>query len=193
MQKVTEEKNNPTSIPGDVVYGHRSEQSRTWFKTLPKPNWTITYSGLGKPSSSSPIFRQSGATIRHAYQSKLTINQYNTDIFFMIRQCLSKWSQLQRIVHALKYLPWSWLEAFTLWLARRYQNQKTIFSLIIGLWVSYNSIWSTINWSNKSKEFIKPDFNKDWKCNCHLKLKQNIAARVHEGRNNPAANDVQNQ
>lgn len=50
------------------------------FKTLPKPNWTITYSGLGK----LPFFKDilSGATIRHAYQSKLTINQYNTDIFY---------------------------------------------------------------------------------------------------------------
>jgi cell surface protein SprA len=50
------------------------------FKTMPRPNWTLTYGGLSK----LPFFKDflSGATIRHNYTSKLVINQYNTDIFY---------------------------------------------------------------------------------------------------------------
>ncbi len=50
------------------------------FKTMPRPNWTLNYTGLHK----LPILKNflSGASIRHSYQSRMVINQFNTDLFY---------------------------------------------------------------------------------------------------------------
>ncbi|MEO5582288.1 MAG: cell surface protein SprA, partial [Saprospiraceae bacterium] len=50
------------------------------FKILPRPNWDISYAGLSK----LPFFKEflTGATIRHNYTSKLTVNQFNSDLFY---------------------------------------------------------------------------------------------------------------
>jgi cell surface protein SprA len=50
------------------------------FKTLPAPNWRLTYNGLSKVGKLSNIF--SSIQITHGYKSTLTVNSYNTDIFY---------------------------------------------------------------------------------------------------------------
>ena len=50
------------------------------FKTLPRPNWQLNYTGLHKLPFLKNVL--SAGSIRHSYQSKMTINQFNTDIFY---------------------------------------------------------------------------------------------------------------
>ncbi|MDZ4708428.1 MAG: cell surface protein SprA [Saprospiraceae bacterium] len=50
------------------------------FKTKPRPNWQLTYNGLHKLPFLNKVL--SGASIRHGYNSKLMVNQYNTDVFY---------------------------------------------------------------------------------------------------------------
>ena len=59
---------DPNSISMDV------------FKTLPAPNWRLTYNGLSKIGNLNKIF--SSVQISHGYKSTLTVNSYNTDIFY---------------------------------------------------------------------------------------------------------------
>ncbi|HRI58959.1 MAG TPA: cell surface protein SprA [Saprospiraceae bacterium] len=50
------------------------------FKTMPAPNWRLTYNGLSKIGKLSKVF--SSIQISHGYKSTLTVNSYNTDIFY---------------------------------------------------------------------------------------------------------------
>lgn len=50
------------------------------FKTLPAPNWKLTYNGLSKIGNLSKVF--SSVQITHGYKNTLTVNSYNTDIFY---------------------------------------------------------------------------------------------------------------
>ncbi|MEZ4964726.1 MAG: cell surface protein SprA [Saprospiraceae bacterium] len=50
------------------------------FKTRPAPNWKLNYNGLSKVGNLSKIF--SSIQISHGYKSTLTVNSYNTDIFY---------------------------------------------------------------------------------------------------------------
>lgn len=50
------------------------------FKTLPAVNWKVSYNGLSKIGNLSSIF--SSINITHGYRSTLTVNSYNTDIFY---------------------------------------------------------------------------------------------------------------
>lgn len=50
------------------------------FKTRPAPNWRLTYNGLSKVGNLGKIF--SSIQISHGYKSTLTVNSYNTDIFY---------------------------------------------------------------------------------------------------------------
>jgi cell surface protein SprA len=50
------------------------------FKTLPAPNWKLNYNGLSKLGAFKKIF--SSVQIQHGYKSTLTVNSYNTDIFY---------------------------------------------------------------------------------------------------------------
>lgn len=50
------------------------------FKTRPAPNWRLTYNGLSKIGNLNKYF--SSVQISHGYKSTLTVNSYNTDIFY---------------------------------------------------------------------------------------------------------------
>mgnify|MGYP000576629399 CR=1 FL=1 len=50
------------------------------FKTKPAPNWKLNYNGLSKIGKLDKIF--SSIQISHGYKSTLTVNSYNTDIFY---------------------------------------------------------------------------------------------------------------
>ncbi|MBK8922542.1 MAG: cell surface protein SprA [Saprospirales bacterium] len=59
---------NPSTVNLDV------------FKTRPAVNWRVSYNGLSKIGGLSKIF--SSVQITHGYKNTLTVNSYNTDIFF---------------------------------------------------------------------------------------------------------------
>lgn len=50
------------------------------FKTRPALNWKLNYNGLSKVGNLSKIF--ASVQISHGYKSTLTVNAYNTDIFY---------------------------------------------------------------------------------------------------------------
>ncbi len=50
------------------------------FKTRPAPNWKLNYNGLSKVGNLGKVF--SSIQISHGYKSTLTVNSYNTDIFY---------------------------------------------------------------------------------------------------------------
>jgi cell surface protein SprA len=50
------------------------------FKTRPSLNWKLNYNGLSKVGNLDKIF--SSIQITHGYKNTLTVNSYNTDIFF---------------------------------------------------------------------------------------------------------------
>lgn len=50
------------------------------FKTLPSVNWKLNYNGLSKIGNLSKIF--SSVQISHGYKNTLTVNSYNTDLFY---------------------------------------------------------------------------------------------------------------
>jgi cell surface protein SprA len=50
------------------------------FKTMPAPNWKFTYNGLSKLGNLKKVF--SSIQISHGYKNTLTVNSYNTDIFY---------------------------------------------------------------------------------------------------------------
>ncbi len=50
------------------------------FKTMPAPNWKFSYNGLSKVGNLKKIF--SSIQITHGYKNTLTVNSYNTDIFY---------------------------------------------------------------------------------------------------------------
>jgi cell surface protein SprA len=50
------------------------------FKTLPSVNWKLNYNGLNKLGNLKNIF--SSVQISHGYKNTLTVNSYNTDLFF---------------------------------------------------------------------------------------------------------------
>jgi cell surface protein SprA len=48
------------------------------LKTLPRPNWRLTYNGLSKLDMFKDIFQS--FTLNHAYQGTLTVGSYTTDL-----------------------------------------------------------------------------------------------------------------
>ncbi|HOY03791.1 MAG TPA: cell surface protein SprA [Saprospiraceae bacterium] len=50
------------------------------FKTRPAVNWKVNYNGLSKVGNLSKVF--ASVQISHGYKSTLTVNSYNTDIFY---------------------------------------------------------------------------------------------------------------
>ncbi len=50
------------------------------FKTLPSVNWKMNYNGLNKLGNLKKIF--SSVQISHGYKNTLTVNSYNTDLFY---------------------------------------------------------------------------------------------------------------
>jgi len=55
-------------------------QSNPFGRLLPKPNWNITYNGLSKIKGLEKIF--TNFTLRHGYQSNLSMNSFNTALLF---------------------------------------------------------------------------------------------------------------
>ncbi|MBK8565632.1 MAG: cell surface protein SprA [Saprospiraceae bacterium] len=47
------------------------------IKTIPRPNWRMTYSGLSKLGNLSDIFQN--ISITHGYQGKMVVNSFDTD------------------------------------------------------------------------------------------------------------------
>lgn len=54
------------------------------FSTLPKLNWKLNYNGLSKVGNLDKIF--SSVQISHGYKGTMTVNSYNTDIFYNPQQ-----------------------------------------------------------------------------------------------------------
>ncbi len=50
------------------------------FRTMPAVNWKLNYAGLSKVGKLKEVF--SSFTLTHGYKSSLTVNSYNTDIFY---------------------------------------------------------------------------------------------------------------
>jgi cell surface protein SprA len=50
------------------------------FKTLPAVNWKLNYNGLSKVGNLNKIF--SSISISHGYKNTLTVNTFNTDLFY---------------------------------------------------------------------------------------------------------------
>ncbi len=50
------------------------------FRTRPAVNWKLNYAGLSKVGKLKEVF--SSFTLTHGYKSTLTLNSYNTDIFY---------------------------------------------------------------------------------------------------------------
>ncbi len=59
---------NPNSVKLDI------------FKTLPSVNWKLNYNGLNKLGNLKEIF--ASIQISHGYKNTLTVNSYNTDLFY---------------------------------------------------------------------------------------------------------------
>ncbi len=55
-------------------------RSNPFSGLIPKPNWNISYSGLSKMKALEKIF--TNFTIRHGYQSNLSMNSFNTALLF---------------------------------------------------------------------------------------------------------------
>lgn len=59
---------DPRTVPLDI------------FKTLPAPNWRLNYNGLSKVKPFDKVF--ASVQLTHGYRNTLTVNSFNTDIFF---------------------------------------------------------------------------------------------------------------
>ena len=55
-------------------------RSNPFSRLLPKPNWNITYSGLSRMKGMEKIF--TNFTIRHGYNSQLSMNSFTTALLF---------------------------------------------------------------------------------------------------------------
>ncbi|MGN6294774.1 MAG: cell surface protein SprA [Chitinophagaceae bacterium] len=70
---------NPTSVKG-VKNNNPNIGSNPFSGFIPKPNWTVTYSGLSRVGDLEKIF--TNVTIRHGYHSTLSMNSFNTALLF---------------------------------------------------------------------------------------------------------------
>ncbi len=50
------------------------------FRTLPKPNWRVSYNGLARLEAFKNVFSRFSLT--HSYKSSLTVNSYNTNLLY---------------------------------------------------------------------------------------------------------------
>jgi cell surface protein SprA len=55
-------------------------RSNPFARLIPRPNWNVTYSGLSKIKGLDKLF--TNFTIRHGYQSNLSMNSFNTALRF---------------------------------------------------------------------------------------------------------------
>jgi len=72
---------NKDPLTIDLLKNSNAElRSNPFGRLLPRPNWNITYSGLSKIKPLQKIF--TNFTIRHGYQSNLSMNSFNTAQLF---------------------------------------------------------------------------------------------------------------
>ncbi|HZF63749.1 MAG TPA: cell surface protein SprA, partial [Chitinophagaceae bacterium] len=70
---------DPTSI--QLIKNSNSNlRSNPFARLVPKPNWTITYNGLSRIPGMEKIF--TNFTLRHGYNSTLSMNSFNTALLF---------------------------------------------------------------------------------------------------------------
>lgn len=72
-------KKDPLSIKL-VKNANPNLRSNPFSGLIPKPNWTVTYNGLSRIPGLEKIF--TNVTIRHGYRSNLSMNSFNTALFF---------------------------------------------------------------------------------------------------------------
>jgi cell surface protein SprA len=70
---------DPLNVPL-IKNSNPKPNSNPFSGFLPRPNWNITYSGLSKIKGLDKIF--TNFTIRHGYQSNLSMNSFNTALLF---------------------------------------------------------------------------------------------------------------
>ena len=70
---------DPLNVPL-IKNSNAKPNSNPFSGFLPRPNWNITYSGLSKIKGLDKIF--TNFTIRHGYQSNLSMNSFNTALLF---------------------------------------------------------------------------------------------------------------
>jgi cell surface protein SprA len=58
-------------------------RSNPFARLIPRPNWTVTYNGLSRIKGLEKIF--TNFTIRHGYQSNLSMNSFNAALLFQDR------------------------------------------------------------------------------------------------------------
>ncbi|MBK9282913.1 MAG: cell surface protein SprA [Sphingobacteriaceae bacterium] len=66
----------------------KNYSTKNIFPTVPIPNWTITWDGLGKLGFFKKTFRS--ITVRHGYRSAYNINGYNNNILFIGDQQIAR-------------------------------------------------------------------------------------------------------
>jgi cell surface protein SprA len=72
-------KKDPLSV--SLVSNSNPDLKANPFKGFtPKPNWTLTYNGLSRVGGLDKIF--TNVVIRHGYRSTLSMNSYNSALFF---------------------------------------------------------------------------------------------------------------
>src|SRR6185503_18135223 len=54
--------------------------TKNLFPTIPMPNWTVSWDGLGKLKVFKKTFRS--ITVRHGYRSTYTIGGYNNNLLY---------------------------------------------------------------------------------------------------------------
>jgi cell surface protein SprA len=72
-------KKNVTDVKG-VKNSNPNISANPFSGFIPKPNWTLTYSGLSNVGDLQRIF--TNVTIRHGYHSTLSMNSFNTALLF---------------------------------------------------------------------------------------------------------------
>ncbi|RYY62266.1 MAG: cell surface protein SprA, partial [Chitinophagaceae bacterium] len=63
-----------------IKNSNRDLRSNPFSNFIPKPNWSVSYSGLSRLPGLDKIF--TNVTIRHGYHSTLGMNQFNTSLLF---------------------------------------------------------------------------------------------------------------
>ncbi len=58
-------------------------RSNPFARLIPRPNWTVTYNGLSRIKGLEKVF--TNFTIRHGYQSNLSMNSFNAALLFQDR------------------------------------------------------------------------------------------------------------
>ncbi len=70
---------DPLSMP-NIKNGNPNLRFNPFSGILPRPNWTLTYTGLSRLKGLNKVF--TNFTLRHGYHSTLSMNSFNTALLF---------------------------------------------------------------------------------------------------------------